>query len=47
MYGRCLVPSAAWYSIPNRPGSWKSTCSVDSCQRRPIASFTCTSILGA
>src|ERR687888_534493 len=47
MNGRWRALSGPAYSISNRCGSWKSTCRVDSCQRRPIASRTCTSTLGA
>ena len=45
--GRWRWLSGPMNSRSNRSGNWKSTCSVDICQRRPIASRTCTSIFGA
>ena len=43
---RCRSPSAPTYSRPKRSGMLKSTWMVDSCQLRPMASRTFTSILG-
>ena len=39
-------PSEPMYSISNRCGSWKSSCSVDICQVRPMASRAWTEIFG-
>ena len=47
MYGWWRPLSAPTYSMSKRCGIWKSTWIVETCQRRPMASRTCTSILGA
>ncbi len=46
MTGRCLEPSGPVYSRSKRSGRLKSSCTVDICQVRPIASFVWTEIFG-